>query len=62
MAVNPSIRIQKRLQSVVLRAAVGGYTLPIVTAVEIRTTVHGVGKSSSKDILDVFPENSNVKV
>ena len=58
-----NVGIQRRLQSVVLRAAVGGYTLPIETAVEICTTDRGVlSKSSSNDILDVFPENLNVKV
>ena len=53
---------QKKLQAVVLRAAVGGYVSPIELAVHVCVTKLNEGKGNAKDILDTFPENVDVKV
>ena len=58
-------RLQKKLQGVVLRAAVGGHVDAIKTAVGICLTELNEldeGKSSSREILDTFPEDLGVKV
>ena len=54
--------IQKMLQAVVLRAAVGGFIPPIESAISIRATQLSGGKSNPNDILDTFPEDLGVKV
>ena len=52
--------IQKKLQAVVLRAAVGGYNIfPIVSAIHVQ---FNEGKGNPKDILDAFPEDLDMKV
>ena len=55
-------RIQKMLQAVVLRAAVGRSIPPIESAISIRATQLSGGKSNPNDILDTFPEDLGVKV
>ena len=59
-------RIQKRLQGVMLRATVGGHVYVIKTTVNICLTELNIvlteGKSSSREILDTFPEDLGVKV
>ena len=54
--------IQRKLQAVVLRAAVGGYIIPIESAIHVCVTQFNEGKSNPKDILDAFPEDLDVKV
>ena len=52
-------RIQKQLQEVVVRAAVGRSIPPIESAISIYLSE---GKSKPKEILDTFPEDLGVKV
>ena len=52
-------RIQKQLQEVVLRAAVGRSIPPIESAISLYLSE---GKRKPKEILDTFPEDLGVKV
>ena len=54
--------LQKKLQAIVLRATVGGHVHVVETAISIFLDDFIRGRSSSKDILDIFPEDLDVKV
>ena len=53
--------LQRKLQVIILRAAVGGYISPIESAISIHGQL-SEGRSNLKDVLDTFPENMFLKV
>ena len=54
--------LQKQLQEVVVRAAIGGHVPPIESAIDFCATQLSESRSSPKDMLDTFPESMNLKV